>query len=107
VAAEVEQAVEGSSLPYENAQALYHLSAGYLAVGDEVTSARYCQQVEAIAKARGYYELQHQVERAELARAARLAAQRELGSASRRVVTTLETFEPEAEAFAFATTRAG
>jgi len=107
VAAEVDQAVEGSSLPYENAQALYHLSAGYLAVGDEVTSQRYCKQVEEIAKARGYYELQHQVERAELARAARMAAQRELGSASRTVVATLEMFEPEAEAQAFATTRAG
>jgi hypothetical protein len=107
VAAEVERAVETSSLPYENAQALYHLSAGFLAVGDEVTSQRYCQRVEEIAKARGYYELQHQVESAELARAARLAAQRELGSASRDVVATLETFEPEAEAFAFATTRAG
>lgn len=106
IAAEVERAVEGSSLPYENAQALYHLSAGYLAVGDEERSQRYCEQVEAIAKARGYHELQHQVERAELARAARLAAQRELGTASRSVVATLETFEPEAEAYAFATTRA-
>lgn len=104
---DLEQTLEGSSLPYENAQALYHLSAAYLAVGDEVTAERFRQDVLKIATARGYHELQHQVERAELARAARMAAQRELGSTSRNVVTTLEAFEPEAESLAFATTRAG
>jgi hypothetical protein len=58
--------------------------------------------VQKIAKARGYFELQNSVEREELARAARMAAQRELSATSRRVVTTLECFEPESEALAFA-----
>ena len=103
VQGELLQTIEGSSLPYENAQGLYHLSAAYLALGDEVTAERFRQDVARIANARGYYELSHRVERAELARAARLEAQRELGSSSRDVVTTLECFEPDAEALAFAT----
>ncbi|HEX4933496.1 MAG TPA: tetratricopeptide repeat protein [Gemmatimonadaceae bacterium] len=102
VRAELVETMEGSSLPYENAQALFHLSAAYLAVGDDVTAERFRQEVARIAGARGYHELAHQVERAELARAARLAAQRELGSTSRAVVTTLEAFEPDAEALALA-----
>lgn len=102
VTTEVNAIVENSSLPYENAQALLHLSMAHLAVGDEVTSERYRQEVQKIAKARGYFELQERVERAELARAAQLAAQRDLCSTSRRVVTTLETFEPESEELAFA-----
>ncbi|MCC6928494.1 MAG: hypothetical protein IT359_05820 [Gemmatimonadaceae bacterium] len=100
---ELLQTIEESSLPYENAQGLYHLSAAYLALGDEVTAERFRQEVARIAVARGYYELSHQVERAELARDARLEAQRELGDSSRDVVTTLERFEPDAEALAFAT----
>lgn len=102
IARDITQSVERSALPYENAQSLFHLSAAYLAVGDEVTSERYRQEVQQIAKARGYFELQNQVEREELARAARMAAQRELSATSRRVVTTLESFEPESEALAFA-----
>lgn len=103
VQGELVQTIEGSSLPYENAQGLYHLSAAYLALGDEITAERFRQDVARIANTRGYYELSHQVERAELARAARLEAQRELASSSRDVVTTLECFEPDAEALAFAT----
>ncbi|MEP7380157.1 MAG: hypothetical protein ABI910_00645 [Gemmatimonadota bacterium] len=102
VTLEITGMLENSALPYENAQALLHLSAAHLAVGDEVTSERFRQEVQKIAKARGYFELQERVERAELARAARLAAQRDLSATSRRVVTTLETFEPESEALAFA-----
>ncbi|MCC6774197.1 MAG: hypothetical protein IT360_23635 [Gemmatimonadaceae bacterium] len=102
VSREITETIEGSALPYENAQALFHLSAGYLAVGDEVTSERFRKEVQTIAKARGYFELQERVEREELARAARMAARRDLGATSRRVVSTLETFEPESEALAFA-----
>lgn len=102
VTIEITGMVEHSALPYENAQALMHLSAAHLAVGDEVNSERFRQEVQKIAKARGYFELQERVERAEVARAARLAAQRDLNATSRRVVTTLETFEPESEVLAFA-----
>jgi len=104
---EITESVERSSLPYENAQSLYHLSAAHLALGDEVSAERYRQQVLGIATARGYFELQHQVERDELARAAKSAAQRELATSSQSVVSTLEEFEPEADALAFATTHAG
>ena len=99
---ELLQTVESSSLPYENAQAVLHLAAAHLALGDEVSAERYRQDVEKIATARGFFELQNQVEREEVARAARVTAQRELGVASRRVVTSLEVFEPDSEALAFA-----
>ncbi len=105
VARAIADTVEGSALPFENAQALYHLSAAHLALGDEVTAERVRQEVQEIATARGYHELQHQVERDELARIARMTDQRELASTSRTVVTTLETFELEADELAFATTR--
>jgi hypothetical protein len=106
VAREIVQTVERSALPYENAQAIYHLSAGYVAVGDDVTGERYRQQVVAIAKARGYFELLHQTERDELTRAAKAAARRELALTSQKVVFSLESFEPEAEDSAYALTRA-
>lgn len=106
IAGELSETTEGSALPYENAQALYHLSAGHLALGDEVSAERVRQEVQAIARKRGYHELLHQVERDELARAARTADQRELASSSRTVVSTLEGFEPESDALAFATIRA-
>lgn len=106
IAVELSATTEGSALPYENAQALYHLSAGHLALGDEVSAERVRQEVQAIARQRGYHELLHQVERDELARAARMADQRELASSSRTVVSTLEAFEPESDALAFATIRA-
>lgn len=106
IAREIAETTEGSALPYENAQALYHLSAGHLALGDEVSAERVRQEVQVIARARGYHELLHHVERDELARATRMADQRELASASKTVVSTLEAFEPEADALAFATIRA-
>lgn len=106
IAREVAETTEGSALPYENAQALYHLSAAHLALGDEVGAERVRQEVQKIASARGYHELLHQVERDELARTARMTEPRELASTSRSVVSALEAFEPEADELAFATIRA-
>lgn len=106
IAREVAETTEGSALPYENAQALYHLFAAHLALGDEVGAERVRQEVQKIASARGYHELLHQVERDELARTARLTEPRELASTSRSVVSALEAFEPEADELAFATIRA-
>ena len=97
--------VEQSVLPYENAQALYSLSAAHVAIGDDVTAERHRQEVLRIAKARGYFELLHRTERDEIARAARVDAQRTLDEASRVVVSSLESFEPDSASFAFATTR--
>lgn len=104
---EITQTVERSALSYENAQALYHLSAAHVAIEDEVNAERYRQEVQKIAKARGYFELMHQAERDEVARAATLAARRDLDVTSREVVSSLELFEPEAEELAFATTHSG
>ena len=105
IAREISQTIERSALPYENAQALYHLSAAHTAIDDQVTAERYRQEVQRIAKARGYFELMHQAERDEVARAAALAARRDLDVTSQEVVSTLEAFEPEAEELAFAATR--
>jgi tetratricopeptide (TPR) repeat protein len=102
LAYEVSQTVERSSLPYENATALYHVSAGFLAIGDDISAERHRQEVQKIAKSRGYFELMHQTERDELTRAAAQAAQRELDHTSREVVESLESFEPYAEELAFA-----
>ncbi|MEO6445518.1 MAG: hypothetical protein ABIZ91_00490 [Gemmatimonadaceae bacterium] len=104
---EITQTVERSALSYENAQALYHLSAAHVAIEDEVNAERYRQEVQKIAKERGYFELMHQAERDEVARAATLAARRDLDVTSREVVSSLELFEPEAEELAFATTHSG
>jgi tetratricopeptide (TPR) repeat protein len=101
LAYEITQTVERSSLPYENATALYHVSAGFLAIGDDISAERHRQEVQKIAKSRGYFELMHQTERDELTRAAAQAAQRELDHTSREVVESLESFEPYAEELAF------
>lgn len=101
LAYEVGQLVERSSLPYENATSLYYVSLGFVAIGDDISAERHRQEVQRIAKARGYFELLHQTERDELTRAARQAAQRELDVASRTVVESLETFEPYSEELAF------
>lgn len=107
VTVEINQTVERSALPYENSQALYHLSAGHMAAGDEVSGERYRQEVVKVAASRGYFELLHQAERDELARAAKAAARRELDVTSLGVVLSLESFEPQSEESAFALTRAG
>ncbi|MEO7965072.1 MAG: hypothetical protein ABIT38_14300, partial [Gemmatimonadaceae bacterium] len=101
LAYEIVQTVERSSLPYENATALYHVSAGFLAIGDDISAERHRQEVQKIAKSRGYFELMHQTERDELTRAAAQAARRELDNTSREVVESLESFEPYAEELAF------
>ena len=98
---EIGQTVQRSSLPYENAMALYHVSAGFIAVGDDISAERHRQEVQKIAKSRGYFELLHQTERDELARAAAQAGRRELDSTSREVVESLESFEPFSEELAF------
>lgn len=107
VAQAIAEATEGSALSYENAQALFHLSAAHLALEDEVSAERLRKKVQKIASAHGYHELLHQVERDELARTARMTDRRELASTSRTVVATLEAFEPGADELVFATTRAG
>lgn len=107
VARAIAETTEGSALPYENAQALFHLSAAHLALEDEVSAERLRKKVQKIASARGYHELLHQVERDELARTARMTDRRELASTSRTVVATLEAFEAGADELVFATTRAG
>lgn len=104
---EIVQTAQRSSLPYENAQALYHLSAAFIAVADDISAERYRQEVQKIAQARGYFELVHATERDELTRTAQRAAPRELQITSREVVGSLESFEPYAEESAFIVTPAG
>ncbi|MBC7897494.1 MAG: hypothetical protein H7066_18895 [Cytophagaceae bacterium] len=107
LALEIRNTVERSSLPFENAQALQHLAQGYQALGDEVTAERFRQDTLAIAKAKGFHELQVTSERMEIARAATKPDPRDLEVPTRELVSNLEQFEPETDESAFVLTRSG
>ncbi|MGQ0648323.1 MAG: hypothetical protein ACT4P7_12205 [Gemmatimonadaceae bacterium] len=104
---EIQDSVARSALPFENAQALKHLSAAHLALGDEVTAERFRQETLKIARAKGFHELEMTAERMEIARTADRPSPRDLETANLDLVTTLEQFEPEADETAFALTRSG
>jgi hypothetical protein len=96
VATEIELSVERSALPYENAQALYHLSSAYAALGEDDRCDRYRERCREIAQTRGFHELVHATEREVLVAAASTRApRRELAEPSRHVVANLEQFNVE------------
>lgn len=104
---EILDSIERSALPYENAQALKHLAAACLATEDEVSAERYRQASLAIARAKGFHELEVLCERMEIARSAGRPSPRDLERSNLDLVSTLEAFEPEADETAFALTRSG
>jgi tetratricopeptide (TPR) repeat protein len=107
LANETRETVERSSLPFENAQALQHLASAYLACGDDVSAERFRQETLAIARAKGFHELEMTSERMEIARVASQPAPRDLHDPTRELVSTLEVFEPESDESAFVLTRSG
>lgn len=91
---ETDRRVLTSALPYENAQALYHLAMAFAAVGDTERSDAYLARTRRLAKARGFFELLHRTERQQLTRAAaKTTAPHELSPTAHQVVESLAEVE--------------
>lgn len=91
--AEIEARVGSSGMPYENAQALYHLATAYATVGDRQRQGEYLARARKLAKARGFFELLHKTDMDQLAKAAMPAASAALTVPSRAVVTSLSEID--------------
>lgn len=92
-AAEINARVGSSGLPYENAQALFHLATAYAAVGDSARRDEYLARTRKMAKARGFFELLHKTDPAELEKAAQHRAASALTRSSQDVVASLTEFD--------------
>jgi tetratricopeptide (TPR) repeat protein len=89
-AEEITRRVGSSGLPYENAQALYSLAMAFEAVDDTGRRDEFLARSRKIAKARGFFELLHKTDPAELEKAAqRPAAPTQLTRSSQHVVASL------------------
>lgn len=104
---EIQQTVDRSALPFENAHALQALAAAHIACGDELSAERFRQETLRIARAKGFHELEIASERLEIARVAKPPAPRNLQEPTRDLVSSLVDFEPESDEAAFALTRSG
>ena len=93
-AAEIGSRVGSSGMPYENAQALYHLATAYAAVGDTVHRDEYINRARQVARARGFFELLHKTDPVLVASAAKPPeAAASLTRPSRAVVASLSDFD--------------
>ena len=90
---EIAARVRGSGLPYENAQALYHLATAYAAIGDDDRRDEYLRQSRNLAKARGFFELLHKTDSVTVAKAAKPAASAHLTRTSQDVVASLSELD--------------
>jgi tetratricopeptide (TPR) repeat protein len=93
-AAEINVRVSTSGLPYENAQALYHLATAYAAAGDSSHRDECLGRARKLAKARGFFELMHKTDPALVEKAAQApAASATLAASSQMVVASLTDFD--------------
>lgn len=91
---EISALVGTSGLPYENAQALYHLATAYATVGDTRKRDEFLTRTRKLAKARGFFELLHKTDPAELEKTAQQrAVSSPLTQSSRDVVASLAEFD--------------
>lgn len=88
-AEEITSRVGTSGLPYENAQALYHLATAFAITGDDARRDDYLAKARKIAKARGFFELLHKTEPVELDKATQHPSPIQLTGSSQRVVASL------------------
>jgi tetratricopeptide (TPR) repeat protein len=107
VAAETDRRVLHSALPYENAQALYHLAVAFATIGDGVRSDAYLARVRRLAKARGFFELLHKADRQKLTRTSGEAGPHELSLTSQNVVASLLSMDVGGAAEVLAISRSG
>jgi hypothetical protein len=92
--AEISARVGTSGLPYENAQALYHLATAYATVGDTQRRDEFLARTRKLAKSRGFFELLHKTDPVEVDKAAqKSAASHPLTPSSRDVVASLTEFD--------------
>ena len=88
--AEITHRVRGSGLPYENARALYQLATAFATIGDGRRRDEYASRSRKLAKARGFFELLHKTDPAEIEKAAQSrAASRNLTRSSQQVVASI------------------
>jgi tetratricopeptide (TPR) repeat protein len=92
-AGEITHRVRGSGLPYENAQALYNLGVAYAVIGDDRLRDEYLGRARKLAKARGFFELLHKTEPAELAKAAQPRAASNLTRSSQEVIASISELD--------------
>jgi hypothetical protein len=93
-AAEITARVSTTGMPYENAQALYHVATAYAAVGDLEKRDDYLARARKLAKARGFFELLHKTDPELVTKAAQTpAAYTNLTQSSRDVVASLTEFD--------------
>jgi tetratricopeptide (TPR) repeat protein len=93
-ATEIDARVSVSGLPYENAQALYHLATAYAAAGDRQRRDECLARARKLAKSRGFFELLHKTD-PDLVEKAALppAASANLTRSSQSVVASLNEFD--------------
>jgi hypothetical protein len=92
-AAEIEVRIRDSGLPYENAQAFFHLATAFAVVGDYDRRDHYLSRTRALAKSRGFFELLHKTDPALVAKAATTSASANLSGASQSVVASLNELD--------------
>ena len=92
-ASEITHYVRGSGLPYENAQALYQLGMAYALLGDGRQRDEYLGRARKLAKARGFFELLHKTEPAEIEKAAQPRAASHLTRSSQEVVASINELD--------------
>ena len=90
---EINSRVGTSGLPYENAQALYHLATAYATVRNDAKRDEFLARTRKLAKARGFFELLHKTEPAELEKEAQQRTASSLTPSSRDVVASLTDFD--------------
>jgi tetratricopeptide (TPR) repeat protein len=91
---EITSRVSTSGLPYENAQALYHLAMAYAFAGKFTERDEFLARARKLAKARGFFELLHKTDPDLVTKAAQPpSAIVNLTRPSRDVVASLSEFE--------------
>jgi tetratricopeptide (TPR) repeat protein len=91
---EITSRVSTSGLPYENAQALYHLAMAYAFAGEFTERDEFLARARKLAKARGFFELLHKTDPDLVTKAAQPpSAIVNLTRPSRDVVASLSEFE--------------
>ena len=90
---EINSRVGTSGLPYENAQALYHLATAYATLGNTSKRDEFLARTRKLAKSKGFFELLHKTEPAELEKEAQQRTASSLTPSSRDVVASLTDFD--------------
>jgi tetratricopeptide (TPR) repeat protein len=94
--AEIAHRVSGSGLPFENAQALYQLGMAFAVSGDSRRRDEYIGRARKLAKSRGYFELLHKTDPAEIEKAAQPKAaspSQSLTRTSQQVVASINELD--------------